>query len=184
MRHLSGDLETWARVVRGDGVAFQEIFNLHGGRLLRHALRFVPNRADAEDVVAMVFLEAWRKRDQVRFVDQSMLPWLLVTTTNLGNNVARGQRRYRALLTRFPVDTSAGDPTDIFDDGEAVAALRSLSTADQRIITLCVLEGFSEKVAAVALAVPAGTVKSRLHRAKQRLQKSYKATSSTEGATS
>jgi RNA polymerase sigma-70 factor (ECF subfamily) len=183
MRPTTTDQTTWARVVLGDGVAFQEIFNLHGNRVLRHAQRFVQARADAEDVVAMVFLEAWRKRERVRFVDDSMLPWLLVTATNLGNNVARGQRRYRALLNRFPVDTSFRDPTDDFDDGEAVIALRSLSTADQRIITLCVLEGFSEKEAAQALGVPPGTVKSRLHRAKERLQRSYKSASTVEGAT-
>jgi RNA polymerase sigma-70 factor (ECF subfamily) len=55
------------------------------------------------------------------------------------------------------------------DDGYAQQALRSLSRADQQVITLCVLEGLAEKQAAVALGVPAGTVKSRLSRAKARL---------------
>jgi RNA polymerase sigma-70 factor (ECF subfamily) len=51
-----------------------------------------------------------------------------------------------------------------------VDALARLSLADRRVVTLCILEGYSEREAAELLGIPPGTVKSRLSRAKQRLR--------------
>jgi RNA polymerase sigma-70 factor (ECF subfamily) len=181
MNQITGDRADWALTLAGDGRAFGRLFDRHATRIRRHALGLVPAPDDADDVVAVVFLEAWRKRDGVRFVDDSILPWLLVTATNSAHNLTRSTRRYRSFLGRFPHDDRAPDPADSFSDGDAVAALRGLPLADQRILTLCVVEGLSEREASAALGVPQGTVKSRLHRAKARLQKNYTATSEPLG---
>ena len=98
-----------------------------------------------------------------------MLPWLLVTATNSAHNLRRSARRHRALLAKLPLEDEALDPSTALEDGEAVQALRELSIADQRVVTLCVLEGLSEREASVVLRIPAGTVKSRLSRARSRL---------------
>lgn len=163
------DETEWADAARGDGEAFGRIFDRHRDRVFRHSLRLVPTASDADDVVAVAFLEAWRRRQQLRFVDGSMLPWLLVTATNAAHNLSRASRRYRALLARLPVDEHAADHADLYDQGEAHVALRSLSLTDQQVVSLCILQGYSERDAAAALGVPAGTVKSRLSRAKRRL---------------
>jgi len=181
MNQITGDRADWALSTAGDGQAFGRVFDRHAPRLRRHAVGLVPTPADADDVVAIAFLEAWRRRDHVRFVDDSLLPWLLVTTTNAARNVTRSTRRHRSFLGRFPVDDPAPDPAERFTDGDAVAALRGLGLADQRVLTLCVLEGLSEREAATALGVPAGTVKSRLHRAKARLHQQYTATAEPLG---
>lgn len=52
--------EHWMDVLQGDGQAFAEIFDIHGDRVYRHARRLVVSRADAEDITAMTFVEAWR----------------------------------------------------------------------------------------------------------------------------
>lgn len=181
MDHTTGDRADWALALTGDGRAFGRVFDRHAPRLRRHAAGLVPTAADADDVVGVVFLEAWRRRDAVRFVDDSLLPWLLVTATNSAHNVTRGARRHRLFLGRFPRDDVAPDPADHIGDGDAVTAMRGLGLADQRVLTLCVLEGLSEREAAVALGVPPGTVKSRLHRAKARLHQRYTATSAPLG---
>ncbi|GAA4681803.1 RNA polymerase sigma factor [Frondihabitans cladoniiphilus] len=169
------DQTDWALAVEGDGKAFGRVFDRHAARLHRHAVPLVPTPVDADDVVALVFLEAWRKRTTVRFVDGSLLPWLLVTATNSAHNLSRGHRRYRSFLSRFPVDEPVPDPADGLAnrEGEAIDALRMLAVADQRILTLCLVEGLGEREAATVLGVAPGTVKSRLHRAKARLQKQY-----------
>jgi RNA polymerase sigma factor (sigma-70 family) len=160
------DEEDWARALAGDGEAFGRIFDRHRSRLRRHTHRLVPVFADVDDVVAITFFEAWRKRDAVRFVEGSLLPWLLVTATNAARNVNRSAHRYSALLERLPpVPLMHEQPAD----DEATLALGRLSLADQQVITLCVLEGLSEAEAAAALGIPSGTVKSRLSRAKSRL---------------
>ena len=155
--------------MRGEGEAFGRVFDRHRARVRRHSLRLVPVPDDAEDVVAIVFFEAWRKREAVRFVDGSLLPWLLITASNVARNAARASRRYQMLLSRLPTQELAPDHADDFDDGPAPDALRRLSAADHQVITLCVLLDFSEKDAAAALGVATGTVKSRLSRAKSRL---------------
>jgi RNA polymerase sigma factor (sigma-70 family) len=171
----SDDEHDWANVLRGDGEAFGRIFDRHRHRVFGHSYRLVAVIADADDIVSIAFLEAWRRADAVRFVDGSMLPWLLVTATNSARNLARSSRRYRTMLSRLPVDTHEDDRfVDAFDS-EAHVALRRLSAADQRILTLCVLEDLSEKDAATVLGIPVGTVKSRLSRAKRRLATSLAA---------
>jgi RNA polymerase sigma-70 factor (ECF subfamily) len=166
---LSGDEADWALAARGEGEAFGRVFDRHRNRVRRHSLRLVPALDDAEDVVAATFLEAWRRRDNVRFVNGSMLPWLLVTATNVARNMSRSHRRHRTLLDRLPAPIPHPDHADSFDEGPASAALLQLSTADQQVITLCVLHDLSEADAASALGVAPGTVKSRLSRAKSRL---------------
>ena len=89
---------TWHAALAGDTDAFVAIFDLHHHRVYRHALRMTANVHDAEDITAAAFLELWRRRKSVRMVDGSVLPWLLVTATNLAWNLARGLRRYRALI--------------------------------------------------------------------------------------
>jgi RNA polymerase sigma-70 factor (ECF subfamily) len=65
-----------------------------------------------------------------------------------------------------PVDRL--DAPDI-EEHDVLVALRSLPLTDQQILTLCVLEDWSERDAAAVLNIRVGTVKSRLHRAKRRL---------------
>lgn len=166
---LSDDAADWALATAGEGEAFGRVFDRHRDRVFRHGFRLVATHDDAEDLVALTFLEAWRRRDAVRLVDGSALPWLLVTATNVAHNLGRSARRYRALLNRLPPAPAVADPAERFADSDAVAALSTLGLRDRQVITLCVLEGMSEREAASALRVPPGTVKSRLSRAKQRL---------------
>ncbi|MEP6479118.1 MAG: RNA polymerase sigma factor [Rhodoglobus sp.] len=164
------DSSDWASALAGEGEGFGRIFDRHSARLLRHSRRLVTEPADADDVVAITFLEAWRSRSRLRLVDGSVLPWLLVTATNVASNRNRSVRRYRALLARLPAAEPSRDLTGVAEGTEASDALGRLSLADRRVVVLCVLEGYSEREAADALGVPPGTVKSRLSRAKQRLR--------------
>ena len=80
----------WSAARGGDGPAFASLFDRHRDRVFGHALRLVRERHDAEDVTAVVFLEAWRKRESVRLVDGSIIGWLLVTTNYAARNHTRG----------------------------------------------------------------------------------------------
>ena len=60
----------------------------------RQAVRLLESWPDAEDVSASAFLELFRRRDDVRIVNGSVLPWLLVTTANLARNATRARRRW------------------------------------------------------------------------------------------
>src|SRR4051794_440026 len=96
------ELQLWQQSRHGDGRAFGLLFDLHQPRLYRAALRTAATRTDAEDLVAATFLELWRRRDSVRIVEGSLLPWMLVTLDNLGRNAVRAATRHRRLLSRLP----------------------------------------------------------------------------------
>lgn len=164
------DQTLWRRVVAGDGESFGVIFDRHRSRIRRHAHGLVPGPEDAEDVVAIVFLEAWRRRARVRFVDGSVLPWLLRTATNIAHNHTRSARRYARALARLPAADHFPDHADTLDDGAALAATRQLPLAYQEVIILCVIEGLNPGEAAHVLGVADGTVRSRLSRAKAQLR--------------
>jgi RNA polymerase sigma factor (sigma-70 family) len=161
------DVEDWQEARAGDGTAFGRIFDRHKDRVRRHAHGLTPQSSDAEDIVAITFLEAWRLRSRVRLVDGSTLPWLLVTATYMANNFRRSARRYARALERLPVPETVQAQDD--DELAATRALAGLSIGDQKVITLCVLFGYTAAEAAAVLNIPVGTVKSRLSRAKARL---------------
>ena len=163
------DRADWAQAQQGDGEAFGRIFDRHRDRVFRHVLRLVPVLDDADDAVAITFLEAWRRRENARLVEGSLLPWLLVTATKVTQNLNRSSRRHRALLAKLPPEDHAHDHADRLEDGLASTALRELPLADRHVITLCVIEGLTDREAALVLNLPVGTVKSRLSRAKRRL---------------
>lgn len=167
----------WSAARDGDGPAFASLFDRHRDRVFGHALRLVREPHDAEDVTAVVFLEAWRKRESVRLVDGSIIGWLLVTTNYAVRNHTRGLRRYRTALGKLPAPAPQDDHAPAVDDTldgaerdrQVREAFDRLSKRDQDVITLCILEELTAAQAAEALGVPEGTVKSRLSRARKRL---------------
>lgn len=112
----STDRAVWSAVLDGDGRSFGLIFDRHRDRVFRHLLWAGAEPSDAEDLTATVFLELWRKRASARVVDESLLPWLLATATNVSRNSARAKRRYRRLLSALPLPASETDPVQLAED--------------------------------------------------------------------
>ncbi len=140
--------ELWTRSLGGDSAAFGELFDKHRDRVFRHAFRLVGNVHDAEDAAATVFLELWRRRKQVRVVDGSILPWLLVTATNTCRNIQRAARRYRTFIDALPRDPDSlgaeeellrRHPLDSVDE-PLILALRTLTPTDMQLFALVNLE--------------------------------------------
>jgi len=104
MDHETSDEDEWALALVGDPSAFSRIFLRHRDRVFRHSFRLVPTATDADDAVATVFFETWRRRARIRFVEGSMLPWLLLTATNVARNLRRSTARYRQLLDGLPLE--------------------------------------------------------------------------------
>ncbi|MCD2441602.1 RNA polymerase sigma factor [Agromyces sp. SYSU K20354] len=175
---LRTDAALWLEATSGTEASFGVVYDRYRVRILRRAYAQVLDVADAEDIVAIVFLEAWRRRKDVRFVDGSLLPWLLVVTTNVTLNSQRAMRRHRRLLASIPTAEPAVDPSREIDDRLDVQlmsarlrdALRRLTPAERRVVELCLVEGLPLADAAAALDAPLGSVKSRLSRARRKLQ--------------
>jgi RNA polymerase sigma-70 factor (ECF subfamily) len=186
-----GEAALWARSLSGDAEAFAAIFDRHRDRVFRQAARLVEARDEAEDIAAAAFLELWRRRQDVRLVSGSVLPWLLVTTSNLARNAVRARRRYRTFLARLPRQEPAPDAATIAMDGtvlgiqpELRAALRSLPEQDLHLLSLVAFEDLSLADAAAVLNITPSAAKSRLHRVRERMRAQlgdYEATTTAPG---
>lgn len=190
MEQTSEEAERWSAALAGSSEAFAGLFDLHRDRVYRHPLLMLGNVHDAEDVTAGAFLELWRRRDAVTLVGGSVLPWLLVTTSNLSRNAARGLRRCRALLKSLPRSEPSSGAGEVAEERLEVSserrqvreALRSLSTPDAALFSMTAFEGFSPSEAASALGISEGAARTRLHRARVRVA-SVLASSATETLT-
>jgi len=168
-----------ARVRAGDADVFGELFDEHARSIYNLAFRLTGNWSVADDVVSLTFLEAWRLRDRVDIDGGSLRPWLLGIATNVARNTRRATRRHEAALARLPpaeaVPDFADEVVDSIDDGEQVVAVREALTAlrqpELEVLALCVWSGLPYAEAARALGVPVGTVRSRLSRARKKLNK-------------
>jgi RNA polymerase sigma-70 factor (ECF subfamily) len=171
------DAALWERAAAGEQDAFGQLFERHARRVYNYCFRRTGDWSQAEELTAIVFLEAWRRRRDVRLQREDALPWLLGVATNLIRNLRRTHRRWRSAIERLPRARAADFAVDVDarldDERRMTAVLRALGTlprADQEVLALCVWEGLSYEEAAVALDIPVGTVRSRLSRARARLR--------------
>jgi RNA polymerase sigma-70 factor (ECF subfamily) len=148
----------------------------HEELAFRVAYLVVRDAAEAEDVAQEAFVRAYKslRRFDAR---RPFRPWLLRIVTNLAINSRRSSRRRDAMTARVERDTSRRSGADVAEQAaqaeearrvwEAVATLRP---EEQTLVYLRYFLGVSEEAAATAIGRPAGTVKSRLHRALRRLR--------------
>jgi RNA polymerase sigma factor (sigma-70 family) len=165
------------RVLAGDADAFGEVFDACARSVYNHAFRLTGDWSAAEDVMAMTFLEAWRGRARLVPDGGSLRPWLLGIATNLARGQRRTARRERSALSRLAAPGESPDFADDvigrLDDAARLAALHralaSLRRDEFEVLALCVWSGLSYGETAEALAIPVGTVRSRLSRARAKL---------------
>ncbi len=156
---------------------FDEMFDRHSRAVYNHAFRLTGSWTVAEDVTQATFLTAWRRRDAIRVVDGSPLPWLLVTATHQARTEQRTLARWRTRLLRSPAGEPETDPADEMagrvDDERrmrtVLAAIHRLPRAEREAVALCLWSGLGYPEAAAALGLAESTVRSRVSRARSRL---------------
>jgi RNA polymerase sigma factor (sigma-70 family) len=173
------DTELWSQATEQyEGPAFGALFERHADRVYAHCFSRTGSWSMAEDLTSVVFLEAWRRRREVRFSGESVLPWLLAVANNATLNAQRALRRHRRLLVKLP---PADEEPDIAEDAairvdteraaaHLLCAVRGLREPEREVLALCDWGGLTYAEAATALDLPAGTVRSRLSRARQHLR--------------
>ncbi|GAA3868193.1 sigma-70 family RNA polymerase sigma factor [Leifsonia kafniensis] len=154
----------------GGSEAFGHLYDKHITSVYRYALRMLGSIPDAEDIAQEVFVLAWVKRSKIRVVDQSLLPWLLVTTRNLSLNKIKLLRRDARHTSLDSGEVFALHPQPGAEDvaiaqllGDAInEAIDELSDTDQTLYHLCISQGLSYQKSADLLGVTHGVVRNRL----------------------
>ena len=171
------DSALWERSRAGDADAFAALFERHAKAIYNYCFRRVGDWSAAEDLLSLVFLEAWRRRDK-ELPPGKVLPWLYGIATNVVRNRRRSERRFRTALAHLPMTAPAPDFEDESDERldderrmkQALELVAQLPRREQDVFVLCAWSELHYDDAALALGIPIGTVRSRLSRARQRLR--------------
>lgn len=132
----------------------------------------------ADDAASETFLVAFSRRSRYDVTHLDARPWLYGIASNLIARHHRAeQRRYRALARAGVDEVSEGhaDRSVVRLDAQArrgplAAALSEISDADRDVLLLVAWAGLTSEEAGRALGIPAGTARSRLHRARKQLR--------------
>jgi RNA polymerase sigma-70 factor (ECF subfamily) len=132
----------------------------------------VRNSDDAEDIVQEAFLKAFKALDDFRGGDARV--WMLAIVRNTAMNFLRKRKPDTAAdLDQFePVDRSPNPEQGLLEENRREMVRRAIARLEpefRETLVLREIEGLSYKEIAAVLDVPAGTVMSRLSRARQRL---------------
>ena len=184
MAERRDDLTLMELVARRDSAALDALYLRHASLVFALCLRILRNHAEAEEVLQEVFWELWRSSSRYAAERGSARVYLVQLARSRSLDRVRLRRRHEALLA------DAGGPSVIAAEfgGESkgrsglaaalsseertqvFAALKQLSEAERKAVTLSFFEGLSHAEIAAQLGEPLGTVKTRIRRALLRMR--------------
>lgn len=161
----------------GSPESFAVLFDRHADEIHRYAARRLgPEPAD--DVTGEVFLVAFRGRARYDRSWPDARPWLYGIATRIVAQHRRAERRRTAAMARVGVERPGG-----FDERSAervtaeqlqprlARALTRLNAGERDLLLLVAWADLTYEDAALALGVPVGTVRSRLHRLRVKMRR-------------
>jgi len=160
--------------------AFATLFDRHFA--LVH--RFLSHRVGvelADDLAADTFVVAFRRRADYNLTREHAHPWLLGIAINLARKQQRADRRLKRALLRFPAASGGEDPydeaaarLDAVDGGARLrGALFELPSKERELLLLFACVELSYAEIAETLGMPIGTVRSRIHRLRDKLRRQF-----------
>jgi len=170
-----GDRELLARAAAGDRAAFGQLYDRHVRPVYWQAYAVVRDQREAEDVTQDVFITTWDKIRRITVVDDSVLPWLLVTARFTALNARR--RSQKATARSIQLNADLPDDASVEDEvvasqvrGEIDKAVAALSPTDRRLYEMCVAGDETYELAARELGVSHAAVRNRVSRLRTRLR--------------
>ena len=154
-----------------DPAAFGELYRRHHPAIARYIHRRVGDAHVTEDLVADVFVSALQAFGAYRDNGVPLRAWLYRIATNRVNRWARRERsRAMKRLETESVAATESPPDENSSRERARTALLTIAPRFQTVLSLHYLEGLSVPEVAAALGCREGTVKSRLHRGREKLR--------------
>lgn len=174
-QQLDPDYDLIQRMASGDASALDELYVRHGSGILSYLISFLNDRQLAEEILQDVMLAAWNNASKFRG-DSKVRTWLLVIARNRAIN---SRRRYTPNLValedginNYSDDTSPLDKVAKISRNEALRnAIDTLPEVHREVLVLVFFNQLSGREVADVLDISVGTVKSRLHRAKDTLRR-------------
>ncbi|MGH3170520.1 MAG: RNA polymerase sigma factor [Trebonia sp.] len=159
------DPDKVAAAQHGDALALDELLDELGPYIRRLCARIAP--AAADDAAQEALLAVFRGLPSLR-APEAIMTWVRSVTVRTAIRFARQHDLEVAAET--PADLRVRSFEGLVDIDDALARL---PVAQRAVLVLRTREGLSEQEIAAALGIPAGTVKSRLHRARAAFRKGW-----------
>ena len=161
----------------GEPRRFAAVYDRHAGVVFRFLVRRV-GRDAADELLGETFRVAFERRATFDCTRESARPWLYGIATNLLAKHRRTEARRLRAMERLALahgdDGMADAVADALDAQQTVGlvldAIAALPDGERDALLLFVWEELDYEDIAAALGIPVGTVRSRLHRARARLQ--------------
>src|SRR5580692_8247583 len=156
------------RVVEGDAIALECLYERYGRGLYSLALRIMGDPRDAEEVLQDTCVQLWRKSEQFDVARGSLIAWLLMITRHRAISRLRGQRiRLHGELLSNDATLLPQNLVSTHLDQQIVrelvsAAFAGLPEAQRTAISMAYFEGFTCEEIASRTQTPLGTTKTRL----------------------
>jgi len=148
-------------------------------RVFRFALRLTGSHQEAEDLAQETFLQAWRRRAQLRD-PRATAVWLLTIAKNLWNDRLRRKARQPAKTEPLADDqrsTASGPDHDLMvreDLRQVLEAVDSLPPRQREVLHLSACEGLSVSEIAQVLGITSEAAKASLCEARKRLRRRFR----------
>ena len=180
-RSLDPDFSLVSRCLRGDETAWEELVRLHTRKVYGLCYRFTNSASEAQDLTQDVFLRVFRTLGTFRAAEGSFATWLARLTRNLLIDNYRRTRQERvtdSIEEQLPVIEESGAAAAVRPDqalagreASAIlqATLQRLSPDLREAVILRDLQEMEYREIAGVLAIPEGTVKSRINRGRAEL---------------
>lgn len=178
---LDPDSSLVARCLRGDETAWEDLVRIHTRKVYALCYRFTGSGSEAQDLTQEVFLRVFRTVKTFRSAEGSFSTWLARVTRNLLIDHYRRTRQERvtdSIEEQLPVieetgAAAAARPDQAVAGREASeilqATLQKLSPDLREAVILRDLQEMEYREIAQVLAIPEGTVKSRINRGRAEL---------------
>lgn len=170
----SGIEQLIGRVLQGDRDSFCELVMKYQHAVYGLAFHYLKNFADAEDVTQEVFLEAYQHLGTLKHPER-FGSWLNGIATNLCKMWLRRQRQTLSIDELGQQEEQAASPMEVYEQHDlherVMSAISQLPEPNRIVLTLYSMDGLSYEEIGAFLDVPIGTVRSRIHRARQTLKK-------------
>jgi RNA polymerase sigma factor (sigma-70 family) len=166
------DAELLALASSGDRGAFTALFRRHSRSVYRYAWGLTGGGRDAEDVTQEVFTIAWRRVHELRVIESSALPWLLVTAKNVARNLGRVRRH-----EELPPELAAQGGEHGEELRWVLGEIEKLGGTDQRVVRLCLIEGYSYAEASEQLGLSVSALAKRVERIRVGLRRAVRGVS-------
>lgn len=176
------DADLVSRALAGDQMAFRALFDSYSPRIYHLAVRMLGNTDDAADATQEIFVRAFKRLHTLKH-GQAFSAWIMRMAINLLHDQLRKKRHVTCSLDESYDDSSHGkrEITDYSPGQEErylsaelsqqiQRALLSLPEEHRTVVILHHLEELGVEEIAAILQIPAGTVKSRLARARATLR--------------